>query len=173
MSQLDPSSKLPAGPHRKAIIGSATNFWLHSSETGFDLTHPEGPRKPVAGPRLTLNTMTSPITVDPFKSALVIIDMQNFFLSESFGRGKGTGHAACDTLIKLAIPAARKAGIRIIWLNWGVTDEDIKTTPAGVRRAFGFFAIPADQDFTGDGFGVQEGGMSVDKFGEIHVQGSN
>lgn len=173
MSDPEPSSTLPAEPHRKAIIGSSTNFWLHSSQTGFDLTHPENPRNAIPGPRLILKTMTSPITVDPSKSALIIIDMQNFFLSESFGRGKGAGHAACDALIKHALPAARKAEIRVIWLNWGLTDEDIKIMPAGVRRAFGFFAIPADQEFAGDGFGVQDGGVSVDKFGELHVQGSN
>jgi nicotinamidase-related amidase len=122
---------------------------------------------------VSINTTTSPIKVDPSKSALVIIDMQNFFLSESFGRGKGAGHRACDNLVNHAIPAARKADIRVIWLNWGLTDEDIKTMPPAVRRAFGFFAIPADSEFSADGFAEQEGCMSVDKFGEVQFQGGD
>jgi len=43
-------------------------------------------------------------------------------------------------LLNTAIPAARKAGIRVIWLNWGLTDEEIEDMPASTRRAFGFEA---------------------------------
>lgn len=68
--------------------------------------------------------------------------MQNFFLSPAFGRKPGAGHAACDQLIEHAIPAARKAGIRIIWLNWGLSDEDMKTLPPAVKRTFGFYSVP-------------------------------
>lgn len=76
--------------------------------------------------------------------------MQNFFLSPALGRIPGAGHSACEHLIQHAIPAARKAGIRIIWLNWGLADEDVVKMPPAVRRAFGFFAIPAEADFESD-----------------------
>jgi hypothetical protein len=106
--------------HRKAIIGSRTSssFWLYDSQTGFDLTHPPTPTSPPSSPRLTLKTTTAPITICPTKSALVIIDMQNFFLSPQLGRlVDSKGLKAQQQLLKYAIPAARKAGIRIIWLN--------------------------------------------------------
>jgi nicotinamidase-related amidase len=119
-----------------------------------------------------MQTTTSPIAIDPSKSALVIIDMQNFFLSESFGRGKGAGHTACTNLIVHAIPAARKAGIRVVWLNWGLTEQDVETMPPAVKRAFGFFAIPHESEFSGTGFEAsQKGSVSVDKFGEVRYQG--
>ena len=41
-------------------------------------------------------------------------------------------------VLSTAIPAARKAGIRVIWLNWGLTDEDIENMPPSTLRAFGF-----------------------------------
>jgi nicotinamidase-related amidase len=164
---INMSSTLPTEPHRKAFIGSASNFWLHSSQTGFDLTHPSSPSESTLGRRITIQTTNTPITISPSKSALVIIDMQNFFLSSAFGRQKGAGHAACDQLIQHAIPAARKAGIRIIWLNWGLSAQDVQNMPPAVKRAFGFFAIPTSSDFTpGDAaFGDHPSSISVNKHG--------
>ncbi|GAB7349759.1 hypothetical protein MBLNU459_g0486t1 [Dothideomycetes sp. NU459] len=133
--------------HRKAVIGSPQNFWLHSSRAQrFDLTHPSHPNAAPITPRLDLTTTTTPITVDPTKTALVIIDMQNFFLSPAFGRARGAGHAAAEQLETHAIPAARKAGIRVIWLNWGLDDADVETMPPAVKRAFGFEAVPDNSD---------------------------
>ena len=63
--------------HYTAVIGNKKNFWLYDSKTGFDLTHPETPDAPKITPRVQIETTTSPITIDPDKSALVIIDMQN------------------------------------------------------------------------------------------------
>jgi nicotinamidase-related amidase len=125
----------------KTVIGTGKSFWLYNSETGFDLTHPPTPESPPVTPRVTIETKTSPITIDPAKSALVVIDMQNYFLSSALGRAKGAGHAALDQLVEYAIPACRKAGIRVIWLNWGLTRQDIEEMPSAVVRAFGFEAM--------------------------------
>jgi nicotinamidase-related amidase len=161
-------------PHRKALIGSPSSFWLHSTETGFDLTHPTSPNEIIPGPKISMHTTNVPITVSPSKSALVIIDMQNFFLSPALGRSRGAGHAACDQLIKYAIPAARKAGIRIIWLNWGLTEQDVQNMPPAVKRAFGFFAIAADTPFkTGnEAFSDNPNSISVDKHGALNHKAS-
>lgn len=164
--------------HRRAVIGNASNFWLHSTRTGFDLTHPETPSSPPVSPRITLKTTTTPITVDPDKTALVIIDMQNFFLSEAFGRAKGAGHAAADHLLKYCIPAARKAGIRTIWLNWGLTQEDVDQMPPAVKRAFGFEAVIDEPESDGtygvaDPFAEKPNGIGVDKHGDLRYQGGD
>ena len=67
--------------------------------------------------------------------------MQNFFLSTYLGRpSDGAGNNAKRRLLDTAIPAARKAGIQIIWLNWGLTDEEIEYMPPSTQRAFGFEA---------------------------------
>ena len=124
--------------HRHGVIGSPKNFWLYDSKTGFDLTHPPTPTSPAVTPHVTIETTTSPITVDPAKSALVIIDMQNYFLSAALGRAKGAGHKACDQLVEHAVPAARKAGIRVMWVNWGLSQHEIDEMPPSVLRAFGF-----------------------------------
>lgn len=163
---LDPDSLLPTPPrplsatalstgpfnmdntdpnHRKAIIGDAnSSFWLYDSTKGFDLTHPPTPTSATPTPNHSIKTTTVPITISPAKSALVIVDMQNFFLSSSLGRPKGSkGLLAQHQLLKYAIPAAHKAGMRIIWLNWGLTDEEITAMPPSTLRAFGFETVRA------------------------------
>ena len=162
--------------HRHAVIGNTENFWQHSTQNGFDLTHPASPGRSEVSPSLRIETTTTPVTVDAAKTALVIIDMQNFFLSESFGRARGAGHAACDRLLSHAIPAARKAGVQIIWLNWGLTDEDVSSMPPAVKRAFGFEAytdssnsIIAGEEY----FKESPDGLGVDKFGDIRHFGGH
>lgn len=134
---------------QKAIIGNVKDdFWIYDSEKGFDLTRPSPPTALSKPGAITLQTTTSPVTIDPAISALVIIDMQNFFLSTALGRpADSKGLKAQDALLEHAIPAARKAGIQIVWLNWGLSDEDLETLPPGVFRAFGFSTMAVD-DFT-------------------------
>lgn len=129
---------------KRAVIGTYPNHWLHSSTPpGFDLTRPSPPEYALPDPKASihLSTTTTPIVISPPKSALVIIDMQNFFISTYLGRpAEGAGNKAAQRLLDTAIPAARKAEIQIIWLNWGLTDAEIEGMPPSTRRAFGFEA---------------------------------
>ena len=127
-------------PYHHAVIGGERNFWLYDSRTGFDLTHPPTPTSPAIYPRLTIPTTTTQITIDPAKTALVIIDMQNFFLSSALGKPKGEGHKAVEQLVQYAIPAAREAGIRVVWVNWGLSRQEVDEMPPSMVRAFGFVA---------------------------------
>lgn len=129
-------------PEITVVGDNPSNFWLWTGEDGFDLTHPESPDSAPVQPRIKFQTVTSPVIISPQKTALIIIDMQNFFLSPSLGRKKGEGHKAEAALIQHAIPAARKAGIRIVWLNWGLTEEWLKNAPPAMYRAFGSFLKP-------------------------------
>jgi len=160
--------------HHRGVIGGASNFWVYSSEHGFDLTHPAKPGNATAEPHVKIETSTTPVTIDPASSALVIIDMQNFFLSPAFGRARGAGHAALDQLVQHAIPAARKAGIRIIWLNWGLTDQEIKEMPPAVTRAFGFEVVNDEEGvLNGHTFEAKGNGTPVDKHGNAVHRGGH
>lgn len=131
-------------PPSRSLIGTYPNHWLYaSSPPSFDLTRPSPPEYalPSAKDSISLSTTTTPAVISPSKTALVIIDMQNFFLSTYLGRpADGAGNNAKRRLLDAAIPAARKAGIQIIWLNWGLTDKEIEHMPPSTRRAFGFEA---------------------------------
>ena len=158
----------------RALVGTCPNHWLYtSSPASFDLTRPAPPDFPLPSPSssITLATTTTPIIISPPKSALVIIDMQNFFISTSLGRpADGAGNKAAKCLVETAIPAARKAGIRVIWLNWGLTDSDIETMPPSTRRAFGFEdslkaeakALPAEEALPAiDAHGVNQAAVEL------------
>jgi len=118
-------------------VGNSSNFWLFSSASGYDLTHSSLPTT-LARRRLKINTTTVSVTVDPKKTALIIIDMQNYFLSPALGRAKGGGHDAESALLEKAIPAARKAGIQVVYVNWGIDEDTLKLLPPVVFRVFGF-----------------------------------
>ncbi|KAK1755471.1 Isochorismatase-like protein [Echria macrotheca] len=142
------------------LVGNAgSNFWLFSPSTGWDLTHPPSPEEsPPARRRLTLATTTAPITVDPDKTALIVIDMQNFFLSPAMGRSPGPGHDAEGLLLSTAFPAAREAGIRIAHVTWGITDEELAVLPPVLFRGFGYNQVPAADK---EGFDEKKGTKDV------------
>ncbi|KAL8711860.1 MAG: hypothetical protein Q9220_003804 [cf. Caloplaca sp. 1 TL-2023] len=125
-------------PSETLVVGRPPKFWLYNSHDGFDLTYPDTPSSPKVHPRVTMKTTTTPITIAPSKTALVIVDMQNYFFSAALDNSEGGGLKAQEVLLRDAIPAARKAGIQIIWLNWGLTEEDLDSMPPTTWRAFGF-----------------------------------
>ncbi len=50
-----------------------------------------------------------------------------------------------DKLLQYAIPACRKAGIQIAWVNWGLTQQDIDGMPPAIVKGFA-----ADNNFAGE-----------------------
>ncbi|KAK8137211.1 Ureidoacrylate amidohydrolase RutB [Apiospora sp. TS-2023a] len=138
--------------HDVEVIGG-NNFWLYSKTTGYDITHPPTPDAPPIYPRIRVDTTTEPVEFDPAKTALVVIDLQNYFLSPHLGRPADSPWLKLvDTLLDQAIPACRKAGIPVVWLGWGLTDEDIDEMPPTIVKGFA-----ADTNF--------EGSKRVEKLG--------
>lgn len=94
------------------VIGGSANFWLYSEANGYDLTHPPTPESPPIRPRLSLETTTGCATIDPAKTALVVVDLQNYFFSPLLGRpADSIGLKVVDALLEHGIPACRKAGM--------------------------------------------------------------
>ncbi|CAK7228314.1 hypothetical protein SBRCBS47491_006865 [Sporothrix bragantina] len=118
-------------------MGPAGDQWLyHRKERLYDLTR--GSSEPSTATGLTIQTTAGPpdtrIAVAPDRTALVIIDMQNFFLHQHC-RDHPTGRAAVVPTLA-AIEACRRAGIRIIWLNWGLTEADLEAMPSSIMSGF-------------------------------------
>ena len=74
------------------------------------------------------------VLIDPAQTLLVIIDMQNFFIHPSF-RDHSEGIKTVKPLVSV-IEKCRKEGIQLCWLNWGITDHDMKVMPPAVTRGF-------------------------------------
>ena len=130
------------------IIGGPKNFWLYSQSDGYDLTHPPTPDAPPIYPRIPripLETTKCRAAIDPAKIALVVVDLQSYFLSPSLGRpSDSVGMTVVDNLQKYAVPACRKASIPIVWLGWGLTQQGIEEMPPAIVKGFA-----ADTNFEG------------------------
>ena len=72
--------------------------------------------------------------IDPEKTVLLIIDMQNFFIHPKFREHVG-GLKAVDPTLKV-IERCRNDGIQIVWLNWGIDEHNLRVMPPAVQRAF-------------------------------------
>ncbi|KAL8829900.1 MAG: hypothetical protein Q9191_001743 [Dirinaria sp. TL-2023a] len=131
---------------QQEIIGDRANFWLYSPAAGFDLTHPATPASPPLYPRIPLQTTTFRIAIDPKKTALVVVDLQNYFLSPALGRPRDAGGLqVVERLVRCVIPACRQAEIPIVWLGWSLTPQDLEGMPPTILRAFA-----ADTNFEGE-----------------------
>ncbi|KAI4264869.1 MAG: hypothetical protein L6R42_000043 [Xanthoria sp. 1 TBL-2021] len=137
MASTTTHTDVPNSPEGWKKIGHQDNYWWWHLDHGFDLTRPATPGGSSMIGQIGLKATNSAITIAPQNTALIIIDTQNFFLSRSLGR-TGDGHAAEEALLKFAIPAARKAHIQIVWLTWGMSEDDLKTLDPTTERIFSF-----------------------------------
>jgi nicotinamidase-related amidase len=138
------------------VIGGPDNFWLYSETEGYDITHPATPSAPKVYPRMTLRTDDSHVAIAPAKTALVVVDLQNYFLSPALKRpSESLGLRIVEKLKIEAIPACRRAGISILWLGWGLTHKDIESMPPTIIRGFSL-----DNNFE-DGYKVPELGIDI------------
>ncbi|KAM7182925.1 Peroxyureidoacrylate/ureidoacrylate amidohydrolase RutB [Naviculisporaceae sp. PSN 640] len=132
------------------VIGGPSNFWLWTPSSSdsptnpdgiFDLTHPPTPTSPKIYPRIHLNTTKHPAIIDPKKTALVVVDLQNYFLSPLIGRPRDSpGLRVVSRLVSTVIPAFRKASIPVLWLGWGLSDDkdDVDSMPPAIARGYEF-----------------------------------
>ena len=123
------------------------NTWIWSPD-GWDLTHPADPRSNLLdGVHLDCELIN--VKIDPTKTALVIIDMQNICLNKALDLPSAPPtYKAQDAILQYAIPATRKLGLQIIWLNWSLTEEDLTTMPPAEVRVFAFDVNTAKIDYS-------------------------
>ncbi|PQE07109.1 isochorismatase family protein [Rutstroemia sp. NJR-2017a BVV2] len=137
-------------PPSRVLLGATPTHWLYNpSPPSYDLTRPPAPSFPPPAPHTTirLSTTREPILISPSQTALVIIDMQNLFLSPALGAAPDSpANVAKEVLLQSSIPAARRAGIRVVWLNWGLNEEDVEEMPASIVKAFAMKSKTRDQD---------------------------
>ncbi|KAJ3815964.1 Isochorismatase hydrolase [Lentinula aff. lateritia] len=100
------------------------------------------------------------VRLDTEKTAVVIIDMQNFFLHKDI-RDHPKGLACVDPLMRV-VPFFREKNIKILWVNWGLTAAELSTIPPSLVRGFAKHGSPR-----GGGFGSELPG----NFGKLLMRG--
>jgi nicotinamidase-related amidase len=95
--------------------------WLVTRDT-VDMTRKARPIRP-----LSIAAEPQNIVIDAYKTALMIVDMQNDFCT----KGGWVDHLGVDYTpdrkpikpLQKLLPALRKAGVPVIWVNWGVRPD--------------------------------------------------
>ena len=125
-----PGSKAPD----RFTLGAQDRDFYKVDEKSVDMTRPALPVRSV-----TVCALPQTITFDLNKTAYIIIDMQNDFLSEhgwfsSVGQDI-KGAWKLFTPIKHTADRLRQARVPIIWLNWGVRADRLNLSP-GTQHTF-------------------------------------
>ncbi|OAA58774.1 isochorismatase family protein [Cordyceps fumosorosea ARSEF 2679] len=142
------------GSHARILVGTGDGTWIWAQD-GWDLTHREDPSSEFPETTINLDCELSNIKIDAKKTTLVITDMQNIGLHKALGpQSVPAMYDAQAAILQYAIPAARKLGLQIIWLNWGLTEQDLSNLPPAGYRVWAF---PANSDKIDFGFGDRDG----------------
>ncbi|KAH9944336.1 Isochorismatase hydrolase [Epithele typhae] len=128
-------------------FGNPASFWVEYPSGLVDLTRTahlpassEGDREPPEPTLVKELQVDVPadgertVRVQAARSAMVVIDMQNFFLHPDL-REHPTG-LACVIPIANTVSALRAKGAKILWVNWGLTDHELTTIPPSLVRGF-------------------------------------
>jgi nicotinamidase-related amidase len=107
--------------------------WLYFPDDGkFDLSRGSQRRMVVECDRDRHNH--SGFMFDPDSAILIVVDMQNYFVHPKY-RDHAAGMKAVEPTLKV-IERCRKEGIQIAWLNWGLSENDLKTMAPAIQRGF-------------------------------------
>jgi nicotinamidase-related amidase len=73
--------------------------------------------------------------IEPSRSALVIIDMQEFFLNPELTPSAEGGRKAVQPTLNM-IQAFRAKGMKVLWVNWGLDQRDLRDMPPALLVGF-------------------------------------
>ncbi|KAH7883555.1 Isochorismatase hydrolase [Phlebopus sp. FC_14] len=122
--------------------GNAASFWVEYPTGLIDVSRTQrlSSAEQSIPPQISPTQLDIPVDgdrvvrVNKATTAVVVIDMQNFFLHPDL-RDHTTGLKCVDPLLKL-LPALRQQGVKILWVNWGLTDHELQTIPPSLVRGF-------------------------------------
>lgn len=116
------------------ILGNLYNHWVALGNKTFDLTR--SLYLPTTAPlTIPMNGTRKSAIIEPSRSALIIIDMQNYFLHPELSPRAVGGRNAIEPTLKM-IHAFRAKGMKILWVNWGLDGHDLLTIPPSFLAGF-------------------------------------
>ncbi|KAJ4408923.1 hypothetical protein N0V82_009578 [Gnomoniopsis sp. IMI 355080] len=142
-------------------LGNVYNYWSKLPNGTYDLTRSQV--MPVTTPKLIpFSGSRSSALIEPSRAVLAIVDMQNYFLHPALSPAATQGRAAVTPTVNM-INALRGAGIKIAWVNWGLTNYDLLTIPPAFKSGFSTNGSDmADQSFGSDmGVVVEQNGSTI------------
>lgn len=111
-----------------SVIGNFYNYWtLTDNKTTYDLTRSD--RMPITSPKtIPMLGSRKQAIIEPNRTAMIIVDMQNFFLHPQLSPEATLGRAAVGPTLNM-IKAFRANAMKVLWVNWGFDNFDLVTSP--------------------------------------------
>ncbi|KAI6828261.1 Pre-mRNA-splicing factor [Hortaea werneckii] len=118
-----------------STLGNYYNYWkLTDNDTTYDLTRSD--RMPVSSPKtIPMIGSRERAIIEPDRTALVIVDMQNFFLHPQLSPAADKGRAAVQPTLSM-IDTFRTNEIKVLWVQWGIDNYDLLTMPPALLDQF-------------------------------------
>jgi nicotinamidase-related amidase len=118
----------PNAGDARGMLGFSPYYRWHASPGEVDMALPPPPPRP-----LRLPTEPQAVTIDLERTAMIVIDMQNDFCSkdgwvDQVGADYLPDRAPIAPLQRL-LPALRRAGVPVIWVNWGSRPDRMNMPP--------------------------------------------
>jgi nicotinamidase-related amidase len=101
-------------------VGNAANYWTVSEKT-VDLSRG-------ILPRITMHSETTDLIFAPVHSALIVVDMQNYFCSPELSRPDAARNIVGG--IQNALAAVRRIHMPVAWVNWGNRPDEANLPPS-------------------------------------------
>ncbi|KAJ4397352.1 hypothetical protein N0V93_001577 [Gnomoniopsis smithogilvyi] len=151
-------------------LGNVYNYWSKLPNGTYDLTRSQV--MSVTSPKLIpFSGSRSSAIIEPSRAVLAIVDMQNFFLHPALAPAATKGRAAVAPTVNM-INAFRSAGMKVTWVNWGLTNYDLLTIPPAFKSGFSTNGSDiADQSFGSDMGVLQQNGSTI-QVGEKLMRGA-
>jgi len=117
-----------------SLLGNYYNYWVKTATGLWDLTR--SAREPTTTPKtIPCTGSKKSILIEPSRSALVIIDMQNYFLHPGPSPAATAGRGVVPATVNM-INGFRTAGMKVLWTNWGLDNYDLLTIPPAFLDGF-------------------------------------
>lgn len=141
-------------------LGNIYNYWAKFPNGTYDLTRSQV--MSVTEPKvIPFSGSRSSALIEPSRAVLAIVDMQNFFLDPTLAPAATKGRAAVQPTVNM-INAFREAGMKVTWVNWGLTNYDLLTIPPAFKSGFSTNGSDiADQSFGSDMGVLQQNGTTI------------
>lgn len=118
-----------------STLGNYYNYWkLTDNDTTYDLTRSD--RMPVSTPKtVPMIGSRERAIIEPNRTAMIIVDMQNFFLHPQLSPAADKGRTAVQPTLNM-IEAFRANEMKVLWVQWGIDDYDLFTMPPALLDQF-------------------------------------
>ncbi|KAK8057356.1 isochorismatase hydrolase [Apiospora saccharicola] len=134
------------GPEKK--LGNQYNYWTVLPNGTVDLTR--GETMKISTPKvipMAKNASHPAIVIEPKRTVLCLVDYQNLFLHPSITPQAEAGRAAASGPALDMIKSFRSSGMKVAWVNWGLTKYDLSMMPPAFMAGFSGGTMQPDKSF--------------------------